>query len=884
MKRDPFVLQLCLALVGVCAALVPRASRQDWRDEWEAEVRHRWGRLEAGQQLDWRSRMDLFRRALGALPDAAWLRRQFTRDAEVIQDARGALRLLLRQPRFAVVVVLTLALGIGSTTAVFSVVNAVLLKPLPFAEPERLVMLWERQPSTGRERDQVAAANLFDWREQARSFTAIASHVYWGLAYTGGEEPVELQTGRVSPNLFSVLGVSPMIGRVFSSEEETAGRDRVVLLSYALWQQRFGSNPSIVGGSISLDQEPYQVIGVMPASFEFPDKDTQLWVPLAYFPYEKTRRSQRMFYAVARLAPGVTLEAAQAEMSTIAGRLGQLHPRTNGGWDVLVEPVREAVVGSTRRPLLILLGAVLLVLLIACANVSSLLLARGAERQQELAIRGALGASRARLVRYLLTDTLVMSLAGGFGGLLVAYWGIQSIMSLDPGNLPHWNAIVIDGRVLAFTLLVAITASVLSGLMPALSVARGQPGDTLKGVRGGTRSSAASRLSHSVVVAEVALSIVLLIGAGLLIRSFVRVLDQDPGFRPKGLLAVSIFLPEKRYPSDEQQIRFFENLLERLRQLPGVTSTGASTTLPMSPIGIDHDMPFAVVGAPSEAADPRPEADFRIATDDYFRTLGITLLGGRTFTPQDHATGKPTVIINKTMAERFFQGQNPVGRRMYWGGGRDHPAEVVGVVGEVRHRGLDTAPRPEFYIPFRQFSYGALEVVVRTAGDPGGIAEAVKSAVFAQDAALPVAQIETMDDLLDTSLATRRFHLVLLGSFASLALLLATIGIYGVASFTSAQRTQEFGVRLALGARPRDVHLMVVRDTMSRAAVGVILGTAAALGVTRLLEALLFEVRANDPITIVLVGAGLGLVALACSLGPARRATQVDPLVALRNE
>jgi len=881
---EPAVTRWCLRLLRAISRLVPGQERDAWRLEWEAEIRHQTESLEERNALDWRNQMDLVRRTSGSVFDAAWLRRQLTRDAEAIQDVRESLRLLRRQPRFAVIAIVTLALGIGATTAVFSVVNAVLLKPLPFVEPARLVMLWERQPSTGRERDQVAAANLFDWREQAQSFSGIASYVYWGLALTGIDEPVELQTGRVSPNLFDMLGVSPLIGRTFHADEETAGRDRVVVLSHALWQQRFGSDPSIVGRTISLDEEAYQVIGVMRESFEFPDRDTRLWVPLSYFPYEKVRRSQRMFYAIARLAPGVALEEAQAEMSTIAGRLGERYPPTNGGWDVLVEPAREAVVRSTREPLLILLGAVLLVLLIACANVSSLLLARGAERQQELAIRGALGASRARLVRYLFTDTLVMALLGGAGGLLVAYWGIQSIISLDPGNLPHWNAIVIDGRVLAFTVLLTFTASVLSGLMPGFSAAGAQPADMLKGVRGVSRGLTAGRLSHAVVVAEIALSIVLLIGAGLLIRSFARVLQQDPGFRTEGLLSASIFLPSNRYPADPQQIRFFEDLLERLRQLPGVTGAGGVTTLPMSPVGVDHDMPFAVAGAPSETADPRPEADFRIATDDYFRTMGIPLLAGRSFSSQDHAKGKPVVIVNKTMAERFFGGENPLGRVMHWGGGRGHPAEVVGVVGEVRHRGLDTAPRPEFYVPFRQASYGSLEVVVRTAADPAGIADAVKQAVFAQDPVLPVAQIETMNELLDTSLATRRFQLVLFGSFAALALVLAAIGIYGVVSFTTSQRTQEFGVRLALGALPRDVLVMVVRDTMVRVAVGVTLGTLAALSVTRFLESSLFEVRPADPITIAIVVCGLALVALVCCLGPARRATRVDPLIALRAE
>jgi len=882
--REPAAVRWCLRLVRAVSRLVPGRDRDDWRREWEAEIRHQAETLDARDALDWRTQMTLLRRTSGSVFDAAWLRRQFTRDAELVQDARESLRLLLRQPRFAAISILTLALGIGATTAVFSVVDAVLLKPLPFAEPERLVMLWERQPATGRERDQVATANLLDWREQAQSFTEIASYVYWGLALTGHGEPVELQTGRVSPNLLPLLGATPLMGRGFHPDEETAGRDRVVLLSHAVWQQRFGSDPAIVGRTILLDEEPYEVVGVMPDTFAFPDPETELWVPLSYFPYEKTRRSQRMFYAIARLAPGVPVEAAQAEMSTIAGRLGRAYPQTNGGWDVFVEPAQDAAVRTARGPLLVLLGAVLLVLLIACANVSSLLLARGAERQQELAIRGALGASRGRLLRYLLTDTLVMALAGGAGGLLVAYVGIQTIVSLDPGNLPHWNAIAIDGRVLAFTILLTFAASLLAGLMPGFSAAHAAPADMLKGVRGPARGQTAKRLSHAVVVAEIALSIVLLVGAGLLIRSFARVLQQDPGFRPAGLLSVSIFLPSNRYPDDPQQIRFFEDLLDRLRQLPGVTAAGGVTTLPMSSVGVDHDMPFAVAGTASDTADPRPEADFRITTDDYFRTMGVPLLAGRTFTSHDHAKGKPVVIVNTTMAERFFEGQNPIGRVLYWGGGRTHPAEVVGLVGEVRHRGLDTAPRPEFYVPFRQVSYGSLEVVVRTAGDPAGIAGAVKEAVFAQDPALPVAQIETMDDLLETSLAARRFQLVLLGGFAAIALLLAAVGIYGVVSFTTSQRTQEFGVRMALGAVPRDVLLMVVRDTMIRVAIGAALGTAAAVGVSRLLESSLFEVRPTDPITIGAVVCGLALVALVCCLGPARRATRVDPLVALRAE
>jgi putative ABC transport system permease protein len=883
-RGDRFVVRASLLLLRAARFIVPAPRRKSWLEEWEAEVRHRWRGLERSGNVRLPQQMDLLRRTSGSFVDAAWLRRQFTADAEIVHDLRHTSRLLMRQPGAALVAIATLALGIGATTTVFSVVNAVLVEALPLHEPERLVVLWERRASDGREREQAAAANLEDWREQSRTFEAIAGWLPWGVAWQGPGEPVEIKAARVSSNLFSVLGVAPLFGRTFHRDEETSGRDRVVVLGHRFWRERLAEDRGVIGRTMTLDGEPHEIVGVMPPGFKFPEQDPLVWVPLAYQPHELRSRNQRMFYAIGRLAAGVELPQAQAEMTTIARRLAAAHPRTNAGWDIALEPARDVAVGDARRPLLLLMGAVALVLSVACANVASLLLARGAARAPELAIRTALGAGRARLLRYLLVESLVLALAGGAAGVLAARFAVRAVARLGSAHLPPWNPVELDGRVLAFALGTALISSLLAGLVPGINSVTGLRLEALRGGHAGSRGATASRLTNAIVVGEMALSIVLLVGAGLLLRSFVRVLEEDPGFRPESLLSASIFLPDKRYPEDAEQIRFFAELLERVEALPGVVSVGATTTLPLNPVGIDHDMPFVIAGTPSASMDPKPEADFRIVSEGYFRTMGIPLLAGRAFDAFDDAKGRAVVIINRALADRFSPGIEPLGRSLYWGSSLRSAAEIVGVVGEVRHRGLDAPSRPEFYVSFRQVSYGSLVVVARTRAEPLSFAGAIKQQVFALDAGLPISDISSMDGLLAASLAARRFNLILLGVFAALALCLAAVGIYGVVSFTTALRTREFGVRLALGARPADLLALVLRDTLGRAAAGVALGTAAALSLGRLLEASLYGVGPADPVTLGSVAVLLALVAVACSAVPARRVARVDPVSALRGD
>ncbi|HEX7049876.1 MAG TPA: ABC transporter permease [Longimicrobiales bacterium] len=808
----------------------------------------------------------------------------------ILRDLRYAARQLLKRPGFTAIAVLALALGIGANTAVFSVVDAVLLEPLPFKEPERLMVLWEQETAVpDRPPEPTSAATFQDWRAQSRTFDELAAWVYSGFALTGAGEPEEIGTVRASANLFRLLGVEPALGRAFLPEEEQPGRHRIVILSHGLWQRRFGGDPGILGRSLTLDGEPYAVVGVMPAGFRFPDDDdVGMWVPLSYLPYELRSRGQRMFNVVGRLAADATLEQAQNEMSTIAGRLAVQYPEAHRGWDVLVQPAREVVIGETRPALLVLLGAVAFVLLIACANVASLLLARAADRQREIAVRSALGASRRRLVRALLVESGLVALLGGAAGLLLAVWGLDLILALAPEGLPRWNVIRIDGDVLAFTTFAAAATALLAGLAPALNASRAAPASALReGSDRTTEGAGGRRLRHAMIVAEVALSIVLLVGAGLLIRSFHRLSNVDPGFDADHLLAAAIFLPDNRYPDDARQIHFFESLLERVRSLPGVTSVGAVTTLPMNPVGIDHDMPFRVPGTPEALADPLPQADFRIASEGYFRTMGIPLLRGRGFTARDRADAPCVIVVNETFVQRFLPpGSDPLRESVVIGDDPGDPAcDIIGVVGNVRHRGLDAVPRPEFYVAFRQvYSYGTLTLAVRTTRDPLALAQAVKEQVFALDPALPVAELATMDALVADSVADRRFHLSLLGAFAALAVILAASGIYGVISYTVAQRTREIGIRIALGARRGEVLRAVLGQGARLAALGAAFGLAGALLLTRSLAGMLYEVSPTDPLTFGGVAAVLAAIALLASWLPARRAARVDPMVALRSE
>ncbi len=799
------------------------------------------------------------------------------------QDLRYALRQLRARPSFAAAAVLTLALGIGACTAMFSVVNAVLLRPLPFSEPGRLVVLHESNPGQGVEREDLAAETVDDWRRDVPSLDGITTWIIWGLTLRGDGEPEEVLIVRASANLFTLLGVAPALGRGFLPEEEVPGRARVVVASHGFWVQRLGADPAAVGRTLILDDEPYTVVGVMPAGFRFPDDAAvALWTPLVHYPFETRSRAQRMFSGLARLAPGATLTEARAELATVSARLAAEFPATNRGWIATATPAGELSTERAREPLLVLLGAVGCVLLIACANVGNLFLVRGVERQRELAVRAALGAGRGRLVRQLLTEVVVVATAGAALGLLLAWWGLDALLALNPGHLPQWNPVRIDATVLAFTAaLVGITA-VAAGLAPAVHVARP---DLARALQQGARTAtgpARRGLRQALVVSQVALSLVLLVGAALLIKSLDRLLRVDPGFEPDSVLAVTVYLPDNRYPDQARQAAFFVDLLGRVRQLPGVVAAGAVTTLPFSTMGIDHDMPVAVMDRLSPAGQ-QPEADFRIASPGYFAAMRIPLVRGRPFGEQDHAAAPPVVIVNQAFVDRFFPGAAALDQRVRWG--RSGPVSaVVGVIASLRHRGFDDVARPEIYVPYQQLQYGSMTLAVRAAGDPLTVAEAVKRTVFSVDPSQPVSAIAPLTELLHASAAERRFNMSVLVAFAVLAVGLAAIGLYGVVSYLVTQRVRELGLRMALGARAGALFRHVLGDGLRLAAVGIVAGAVAALGFARLLRNLLFHVPAHDPAALGIAALLLGAVAaLACAL-PALRATRVDPMTALRAE
>ncbi len=607
-------------------------------------------------------------------------------------DLRVAWRRLTRNPGFTTAAVLTLALGIGANTAVFTLVDAALLRPLPFPEPERLMVLWESQQAQGKERERVSAANYLDWRRESRAFTELTAWIGWGLAITGSGEPEELTAIRASSNLFRLAGTAPALGRGFAAEEETPGRDRVVVLSHALWTGRFGADPGIVGRTLNLDGEPHQVIGVMPASFRFPDDaGVTMWLPLAFSELELRARNKRMFNVIGRLAPAADLAGARAELATITGRLAAAHPETNGGWGATVVSAGEVAGAGSRRPLLLLLGAVGFVLLIACGNVGHLFLVRAIDREREMAVRLALGAGPGRLARLLLLETALVVVLGGALGLALAAWAIPLVRVLDPELVPGWHDAVVDGRVLAFGAGLLALVTLACGLVPALRAS----------IRPPAARSDAGRLRRGVIVAEVALSVILLVGAGLLFRSLDRLQRVDPGFDASRVLSATLFLSGDQYSEDAKQSAFFATLVENLTRVPGVEAAGAVTTLPMNPVGIDYDLPFSADGRKPASSAELQEVDFRVVEGDYFHALGIPLQRGRTMDARDRADAARVAVVNETLARRYFAGTDPVGRQV-WVGGRLGEVTIVGVVGDIRHRGLAARPRPELYVPSAQ--------------------------------------------------------------------------------------------------------------------------------------------------------------------------------------
>jgi predicted permease len=810
---------------------------------------------------------------------------------QTLQDLRYGLRLMLKNFGFSAVAVVTLALGIGATTAIFTVVNAVLITPLPYARPDRLVQFWETNPLKNWTQATVAPANLFDWQKQSQSFTDIAAYMgsdkkgpgLSGLQMNLGDEPERLKALNVTGNLFSVLGADAMIGRTLREEETWQGRDAVVVLSHGLWQRRFGGDPKVIGQKITLNGMSHEVVGVMPAGFYFPSKEAEAWVPMGWNREEVAQvRRPHFLRAVGRLKDGVTEEQARAEMNAIAARLEQQYPDTNTQMGVGLGPLKEWIVSDVQLPLVVLLVAVAFVLLIACANVANLLLARAAARSREVAVRAALGAGRWRIVRQLLTESLLLAFVGGAAGLLLAVWFKDVLVAFSPGDIPRLDEIRLDWRVLGFTLGATLLTTLLTGLAPALQSSKPHLASALK--EGGQKGAAGqgSRVRGALVVAEVALALMLVAGAGLMIRSFLALHKVDPGFDPDHILTLRVALPRASYREDAQARTFFAEAERRIRDLPGVVAVG-STTLPALK-GYRWTGDLTIEGrAP---ADYVREVRHKEITPDYFRAMGLPLLAGRFFAETDNDKGQPVIIVNAALARRHFPGEDPVGKRLKFTKPEEQGAwqTIIGVVGDEKQDSLRADVRPEIFQSHLQSAQREMTLIVRAAGDPRALVGAVREQIRALDRGLPVDDIKTVREVIYESLARERFITLLLVGFAALALALASVGIYGVMSYAVTQRTHEIGIRMALGAQSRHILRQVVGRGMALVLAGVAVGLAGAFALTRLMTALLFGVSASDPLTFASIAVILVGVALSACWIPARRATKIDPMIALRCE
>ena len=813
----------------------------------------------------------------------------------LLQDLRYGARSLLKSRSFTLLAVVVLALGIGANSAIFSVVNAVLLRPLPYPEPERLVVLWGDNVNTDRHAV-VSYPDLEDWRAQAQSFEHVAAFNQAGTLLRGEGEPEPLSGADVSADLFPMLRIQPALGRAFTREEDRAGADPVVLISHGLWQRRFNSDPRVVGRQIRLGAGGVSttVLGVLPEGFSFPPQSgrTDFVRPVAAVIGERTtRRGSYSLPVVARLKPNVTARQATEEMRAIGERLEQQYPDEGFRLGSALVPLEEEVAGrGVRRSLYVLLGAVGLVLLIGCANVANLLLARAAARHREIAIRTALGASRLRVVRQLLTESLLLSSAGGALGLLIAAWGVDLIVAAGPA-LPRLRGVTLDLPVLAFTAAVSALTGVVFGLAPALSAARVDLQESLKeGGRSATAGAGRSRLRSALVVSEVALSLVLLVGAGLLIRSFANLVGVNPGFDPENVVATNVSLARQKYPEADRQQAVFAEMIGRLQALPGVESAGAIYPLPLG--GTTTGNTFVIEGRPAPRPSDKPSANYRAVSPDYFRAMRMSVTRGRAFTERDTTDAPQVVVVNETFARKFFAGEEALGKRVAieragpGGAEVQQPREIVGVVGDVRHEGLDEDAGPEFYVPYTQAPESSMSMVVRAAGGgaAAGMGASVRDAIRQVDRDQYVPAVQQMTELVAGSIARRRFNALLTGLFAAVALLLAAVGIFGVTSYTVAQRTHEIGVRMALGARPASVLRLILGQGLRLILFGVGVGLAASLALTRVLAGLLYGVRPTDPLTFAGIPLLLTAVALLACYIPARRATKVDPMVALRYE
>jgi putative ABC transport system permease protein len=802
-----------------------------------------------------------------------------------MQDLRYGFRMLYKNPGFTAVALLALALGIGANTAIFSVVNSVLLRPLPYSDPSRLVMIWQNhQQRGGPEREWASPADLRDFQEQTNSFEHITAFLGWGPTLTGQGEPEDLSAAAVSHDMFTMLGAQPALGRTFNEEEDRAGAETVVVLSDQLWKRRFASDPAIIGKSVTLSDESYTVIGVMPRGFNFPIlNNTEIWrtiKPILGGPLQRCDRGCVVLRLIAKLRAGVPIEVARDEMNALAVQTAERYPESNKGVGTTLLPLQEQLVGDARPAMLVLLGAVGLVLLIACANVANLLLARAAAREKEVAIRAALGASRARLIRQHLTESLTLALIGGTLGLILAFWMVDLLVSFAPVGTPRLDEIAINPIVLAFTCGIAIFTGIAFGLAPAVLSSRANFNNSLKeGGRDASATSRGARIRSALVVFEVALALMLLIGAGLLIKSFLNLQHIDPGFNQTSALRVDVSLPRTRYPNRNQPAAFYKELIDRIAALPGVQSVGGITRLPLSGGGTDSE--FAIEGQPPSEPGHEPVAWYNSVTPDYFRTMGIRLIKGRLPSESDTAEATKVVFISEMMARRYFPDEDPIGKRLVFGTDK---REIVGIVSDVTHFGLTKDPRPTMYYPHAQSPARGMSLVVRTAGNPLALTSTIRNQVSTLDQNLALSNVMTLEELVRSSIAEPRFTLLLLGAFATVALVLSAIGVYGVVSYSVSQRSHEIGVRLALGAQVLDVLKLVIGQGMMLVVGGVGVGLVAAFALSRVMSTLLYGVSPRDLMIFGATSVILSGVALGACFIPARRATRLDPMESLRCE
>jgi putative ABC transport system permease protein len=802
----------------------------------------------------------------------------------LLADIRYAARTLFKHPLFASVAIVTLALGIGANTAIFSVVNAVLLAPLPYERPDQLTMIWGNVAAANLYQQPSSVPDYIDLKEQNHVFEQIAATRSQAFNLTDTDEPERIGGVRVTVNLFSLLRAKPLLGRDFLESEGLAGADPVVIVSHGLWQQRYGSDPDLIGRALNVDGKSHTVVGVLPAGIYYPTPDISLYVPLISQPNE-IARGARFLRVIGRLNPDVSLSEARAEMNTIAARLAEQYPSTTSGYGIDLVPLHEQVVGRVRPALMVLLSAVGCVLLIACANVANLLLARAASRRTEFAIRAALGASRTQLLRQLLTESLLLSWLGGVLGSLLAVWGVPALIGISANSIPRSGEVGINARVLGFAAVVSLATGIVFGIVPALRSSGKQTTDALReGRRGTTGSVLHQRLLSGLVVSEIAIALVLLAAAGLMIRSFLSISKVSPGFNPKGVLTLGIGLSSK-YPDIQKQASFYESLLAKVRAMPGVESAASIIRIPM--VGFNASTSFTIQGKPVEQGS-EPTADYRAVTGSYFKTLGIPLLKGRDFTERDNKDAPDAIMINAMLAEHFFAGEDPIGKRIQIFPDPARWREVVGVVGDVRLVGLDAEINPTLYVPMPQNPYPAalrnVFLAVRTSGEPKSLVAGIRTELRALDRDVPISQVQTMEEIVAGSLSQRRLSMSLLVVFSVLAAVLAAVGIYGVMAYIVAGRTHEIGIRMAMGAQQGEVLKMILGDGAKLTAIGVGIGLSAAFALTRVLSSLLYGVSAADPVTFAGISLLLACVAMLASYIPARRAARVDPMEALRDD